>query len=55
LDQWLKDLPEGAEALMRLAKDVLQEWPLGKVYQQCEKQCTGVAGVGLLTGGALGI
>jgi len=30
LDQWLKDLPEEAAALMRPAKDVLQERPLGK-------------------------
>jgi putative SOS response-associated peptidase YedK len=30
IDIWLKDLPEEAEALMRPAKDVLQERPLGK-------------------------
>jgi putative SOS response-associated peptidase YedK len=30
LDQWLKDLPEEAATLMRPAKDVLQERPLGK-------------------------
>ena len=29
-DQWLKDLPEEAASLMRPAKDVLQERPLGK-------------------------
>jgi putative SOS response-associated peptidase YedK len=30
VDRWLKDLPEEAAALMRPAKDVLQERPLGK-------------------------
>jgi len=30
VDQWLKDLPEEAASLMRPAKDVLQERPLGK-------------------------
>ena len=30
VDRWLRDLPEEAEALMRPAKDVLQERPLGK-------------------------
>ena len=30
MDQWLKDLPEEAASLMRPAKDVLQERPLGK-------------------------
>jgi putative SOS response-associated peptidase YedK len=30
LDQWLKDLPQEAAALMRPAKNVLQERPLGR-------------------------
>jgi putative SOS response-associated peptidase YedK len=30
LDRWLRDLPDEAAALMRPAKDVLQERPLGK-------------------------
>jgi putative SOS response-associated peptidase YedK len=30
LDQWLKDLPDEAAALMKPAADVLQERPLGK-------------------------
>jgi putative SOS response-associated peptidase YedK len=37
VDRWLRDLPEEAAALMRPAKDVLQEWPLGKAISGEER------------------
>ena len=36
VDTWLRDLPDEAAALMRPAKDVLQEHPLGKAINNAK-------------------